>query len=145
MQQAGLELINASQALHAAGVAMQAGQDPVELPPPWAQELFAPLQQGLNNVLQGVNNLQQTLLPVTIEAVRCHNAQVMGDAEPLMGVPDAGGRVPAAFPPTRAHLRAMGGPQLTALLQAYGLVPHQEVAGRRQQLAAYIRLAPLTP
>ncbi|KAG2492303.1 hypothetical protein HYH03_009543 [Edaphochlamys debaryana] len=99
------------------------------------------LQQGQQDLKQGQQELQQTLVPVIAAAARSHNFEVIDDAEPpLMGVPDAAGNVPAGFPLTRAALRAMDGPALSALLLAYNVPPLHDVEARRQQLARFIHL-----
>ncbi|KAG2501494.1 hypothetical protein HYH03_000002 [Edaphochlamys debaryana] len=105
------------------------------------QQTLQALQQGQQDLQQGQQDLQQTLVPVIAAAARSHNFEVIDDAEPpLMGVPDAAGNVPAGFPLTRAALRAMDGPALSALLLAYNVPPLHDVEARRQQLARFIHL-----
>jgi hypothetical protein len=58
--------------------------------------------------------------------------------DPLTPLRAPGGDVPPDFPASRGDLHCLTGPQLAALLSAYGLAVPPEVEARRRAFASFI-------
>ncbi|PNH12303.1 hypothetical protein TSOC_000770 [Tetrabaena socialis] len=126
-------MVAAGQALIIAGnrfAAMPVNQDPA---PPWAVQM----QESMQEMLQGQQQMQQTTTPFVVAAARAYNATLPAGNTPYLALPTAAGVVPANMPVNGNGLQALNGAAINIALQAYGLPTVGLVAERKNRFARH--------